>query len=169
MPEIYPVTKFRFGVTALNFDASFAQISGLREEIEVVDMRDGTDPFQVRRIPGLRQGGQATFVKGVVTNPAQVVDWFNAMKRLEEGFKRDIKIEIRGREGVQSADGHSRPAYADFKGLPIQREITLVSAWPSAYEMGDLDAKESEVALESLDVVFDSMKVSHYVSQSPLV
>ena len=169
MPEIYPVTKFRFGVTALDFEASFAQISGLREEIEVVDMRDGTDPFQVRKIPGLRQGGETTFTKGVVTNPAQIVNWFRSMKRLEQGFRRDIRIEVRGREGPQPANGHSRPAYADYKGLPIQREITLISAWPSAYEMGDLDAKESEVALESLTVAFDSMTVNHRVSQSPLV
>lgn len=160
MPESYPVTKFRFSVTSWGFDASFSQVSGLKEEIEVVDMRDGTDPLQVRKIPGLRQGGEATFVKGVISKPSQLVEWFRMTKKLEPGFRKDIKIEVRGRDGPQTSDGHSRPAYGAFENLPIPRAITLRDAWPSAYEMGDLDANESDVALESLTVVFENMLVS---------
>lgn len=168
MPVSYPITKFRFSVTSWGFDASFAQVTGLHEEIEVVDMRDGTDPFQVRKIPGLRQGGEATFVKGVITHPAQMVEWFRQTKKLEEGFRKDIRIEVRGREGSQPAGGHSRPAFGVFENLPIPRSIELQNAWPSAYEMGDLDAKESDVALESLTVVFENMKVSERNTAAPL-
>jgi phage tail-like protein len=160
MPEAYPVTKYRFSVTSGGFDSSFMQVTGLREEIEVVDMRDGTDPLQIRKIPGLRQGGEVTFVKGVVTSPAQLVEWFRAVKRLDKGFRKTIKIEVRGREGPQPASGHSPPKDGAFVNLPIPRAIELQGAWPSAYEMGDLDARESDVALESLTVVFENMKVS---------
>src|SRR5512137_361366 len=94
----YPITKYRFQVIGGGLSGSFAQIKGLREEMEAVDMRDGTDPLRVVKIPGLRQGGEVTLVRGVYSNAKDLWQWFSDAKALKPGFKRSVQIEVRGRD-----------------------------------------------------------------------
>lgn len=45
-------------------------------------------------------------------------------------------------------------------GVKAQVKITLKKAWPVAYQVADLDAMTSSVAIESLSLAFDSMEIS---------
>lgn len=45
------------------------------------------------------------------------------------------------------------------KEIPTVRKVELFKAWPVAYQIADLDAKSSEVAIESLSLAFDMMNV----------
>jgi phage tail-like protein len=159
MPETYPVTSFRFEVIARDFEASFSKVSGLREEIEVVEMRDGTDPFQVRKIPGMRGGGEVTFSKGITSTSDKLYKWFRHTKKLSTEFRRDMIVDIRGCEGsrVFDPEKHATSQRPSYENNPVAKTILLQATWPRAFEVGDLDAQASEVALHTLGVVFEDM------------
>lgn len=139
-----PAVKFRFDVICGFFGriiGSFSKISGIKEQIEVVDMRDGTDPQRTKKLVGTHQGGTIVLEKGVTGNVSELVGWFNRVKKNDRnGFRSDIAIGV--------ADCANR----------LARVVKLQDAWPSAYELGDLDAKSSEVEVESLTLVFESLE-----------
>lgn len=64
------------------FFGAFSKVTGIREEIETVSWRDGTDPLQVRKGIGTLAGGVVTFEKGIVSTPLDFINWFLAMRDL---------------------------------------------------------------------------------------
>lgn len=179
---------------------SFSKISGLREEVERVSWRDGTEPMRVVHGPGTISGGIVTFEKGVVRRPLTLLRWFTAIRFLSKAMqnrsvrnnatKPDVRdaiapILIDGMAGFSLiADEPQIPAGDEFgmyAGLniligtcekdPLEggddftdeaafaiRRIGLFRCWPVAYQISDLDAKASEVAVESLSVSFDELR-----------
>jgi phage tail-like protein len=145
--------KFRFNVqisdiNSTGFLGGFSKISGLREEIEVVDQRDGIDPLQTRKLVGTHAGSDCTLEKGVFGEKHDILQWFKDTKGTsdgippKQGFKRTVKVMVLG------ADGE------------LKRTITLLRAWPKSYELSDLDASSSELALESLVLTFEDMDIN---------
>jgi phage tail-like protein len=135
-----PAVSFLFSVTG-RVSGGFSKISGIHEEVEVEDKRDGTDPRQVRKIVGQNSGGSLTLERGAMENLTDLVQWFNEVKAGTPGYRTDIMIK------VQSPDG------ADV------RTIIVRNCWPSAYELSDLEGKVSEVSIESVTLAFDSLEI----------
>jgi hypothetical protein len=172
----------------------FSKITGLREEIERVAWRDGTEPFRVRHGPGTLSGGVVTFEKGIVRTPLHLLRWFTSVRFLslamenrltrvdvndaitpilidgmaigsglladepqiptgeEFGMFANINIIIGGCERPQDEE------FATQDGFVFGvRRIGLFRCWPVAYQVSDLDASTSSIAIESLSVSFDEM------------
>jgi phage tail-like protein len=146
-------SKFLFEVEGRGLFGSFSRISGIKEEVEVVEMRDGADPLQVRKIPGMRKGGIVTLERGVVFNSIDLITWLNEVKQYKDGYRRSVHIGIAGAVPPLEAAG------AEF-GSPraVAREIIFDRAWPTSYELGDLDATKSEIEVEVLTLAFDSVR-----------
>lgn len=142
--RVDPAVKYRFDVVAGRLGlglGSFSKVSGIKEQIEVVEMRDGQNPLQVRKIVGTHQGGTIVLEKGVIKDVGILTSWFRAVKESDpDGFRSDV--------GIGVADIRNR----------LVRVIVLQNAWPSAYEIGDLDGSSSEVEVESLSLVFESLE-----------
>jgi phage tail-like protein len=152
-----PALGYIFEVRAAGFTAGFSKISGISEEYEVIDMRDGTNPLSVRKIAGLRNTGEVLFEKGLISEPQELVKWYTEVRNLgrtlqgssaagftNKDYRRDLEIRIGG------CDGNP------VRGVKLQR------AWPKGYTLGDLDAKSSEVAIETLTVVFDALSFQEF-------
>ena len=130
----------------------FSKICGLREEIEVVDARDGTDPLQLVKLQGAHGGAEVTLERGIFDNIEDLVEWFQAVKQAVPGYKTNIDVRVYKIQGDR-VGGISRPSLLSPRGL------RLLNAWPRSYEFGDLDGKSSGVAVESLTLVFETLEI----------
>jgi len=184
IPEEGPITTGRF-----------SKITGLREEIERVSWRDGTEPFRVRHGPGTLSGGVVTFEKGVVRAPLSLLRWFSSIRFFSQAMANrltlsDVNSAINpilidgtaisshrgaGTEQIPPADDFGLFANVDIligegerldderpkdkKSVASVRRIGLYKCWPVAYQVSDLEASTSSIALESLSVSFDEMRV----------
>lgn len=135
-----PALKFNFEVVSSRLNGGFSKIGGISEEIEVVDQRDGTDPLQPRKLVGASQGGTLTLEKGILSDFKDFIRWFDDVRKCRAGIRSDISILI----------GNCDSSLA--------RAVKALNAWPSSYEIGELDASSSEVAVESITLVFEGLE-----------
>jgi len=145
MPEDseYPFAfKYRFDVQTRGIKGGFSRVSGISEEIEVVDVRDGTDPFQIRKIKGTHQGGLVTMERGMTKNRQELWSWF-----------ADVKLG----SGPNGSPFWSNVDVGLFSGEKQDFGLTISKAWPNRYEIGELDAKASEVELEVLSLAHEGI------------
>jgi phage tail-like protein len=118
-------------------NAGFSKVGGLKEESDVIEYREGSDPTILRRIPGLRKFDALTCERGLTAQGKEIVNWRTDVINCVDPFRSDVKVT------VKNCDGE------------VARVIEFQSAWPSALEISDLDAKSSEVAIEMMQLVHE--------------
>ncbi len=144
MPEAKvhdPAVSFRFEVQARGANLGFSKVSGLRDESEVIDYREGTDPIVVRKIPGLRTFPTLVFERGMTAQGTELRQW------------RDDVIAAVGPDGA-GFRAQATVLIKNCDGTPA-RTVTFENAWPSALELSDLDAAASEVNIESMELAHE--------------
>ena len=138
MPEariLDPAVAFRFEVQARGANLGFSKVSGLREESEIIEYREGTDAIQHRKIPGLRTFPNLVLERGV--GPGQeLIIWRDDVIRCVD-FRAQVSVL------VKNCDGTPARAYQFEK------------AWPVALEFTDLDAGASEVQIEMMEIAHE--------------
>jgi phage tail-like protein len=129
-----PAVSFRFEVSSGNrlINAGFSKVGGLKEESDVIEYREGSDPTVLKKIPGLRKYDVLTCERGMTAQGKQLVDWRTDVINCVDPFRDAVEVT------VKNCDGE------------VARTITFQSAWPSSLELSDLDAKTSEVNIELL-------------------
>lgn len=138
MPEarvLDPAVAFRFEVNARDANMGFSKVSGLREESEVIEYREGTDAIQHRKLPGLRTFPNLVLERGV--GPGFVlVQWRDDVIRCQN-FRTQVQVVVKNCDGTPS------------------RAYTFEKAWPVALEFSDLDAGASEVQIETVELAHE--------------
>ncbi len=141
--HVYPMTNFYFSVE-LGDDqtVSFQEVSGLETETQVIEYRHGNSPsFYPIKMPGLGKVGNVTLRKGIFVNDARFWDWYNEIK-LNTIRRRTVSISL-----------------MDEEGLP-RMMWTLNSAWPTALRGPQLNSLGNEVAVESIEIAYETLVVS---------
>lgn len=157
-----PLQAFRYRIVVPKFGsvAGFSTVSGLHEESEVVEYREGNDPSTARKLPGLTSFDPITLEKGVALDTVFQL-WRNEVfeKALDSdglpqpqgaavddaaiaGFRRDLWIEIYGKG-------------ANFDPGQVAVRFYVKDAWPSMLEYGDLDAASSDVLIETMQLAHE--------------
>ena len=131
-----PATAYRFQVITRNntISVGFTRISGLRDESEVIEYREGSDYPIKTKIPGLRTFPAVTMTRGVTSTALGLKTWRDEVIVCKVDFRAEVVITVRNCDNT--------PA----------RQIVLERAWPNALEIGDLDAGSSEVAVETKEL-----------------
>jgi phage tail-like protein len=111
------------------------EVSGIEAEIERVEYREGTDPLQVRYLPGLPKYGILT-VKWGLTDSMEIYNWF--------------KSGINGNAETRSVS----VVATDSQGKDIAR-WALIEAFPVKYKAPDFNAKGNDVALETIEISYE--------------
>ena len=117
--------------------AGVSEISALRRVTEVVVHREGGDPSLQRRSPGLTAYDPIVLRRGV-THDTEFEAWADLVWRLHgqmslADFRKDIVIDLLNEAGQRAL------SYRVYR------------CWPSEYiALGDLDANEGAVAIETL-------------------
>ena len=120
--------------------AGFSEVEGLAAEIEPIEYREGADRRSSSRLlPGLTRDARVVLRRGF-GGDATLFEWWKAV--------RDGALDRRAVSIV----------LLDEKREQVAR-WNLVRAWPTKYEGPALDARNSEVALETLELVHEGLEL----------
>jgi phage tail-like protein len=133
-----PYAAFNFlveveGVTV----AGFTECSGLVNETEVIDYRNGDEDITRRRLPGLVKYNNIVLKRGI-TNSTELWDW---RRRVLDGRTQ------RQSGSVVLLDEARRPA----------RRWNFREGWPAKLEGPTLNAKTNETAIETMEIVHEGL------------
>jgi phage tail-like protein len=153
MPPIFredPYTGYNFEVvlTGVSDDGqavrgSFAEVSGLEVALDPIEYRNGSEANTVRKIPGLVKFTNLTFKRGYIADLAfwnWVVESMNGLVRRTEG-------------SVILLDEN-------------KQEVTrwnFVRAWATKWTGPGLNAKNNEIAMETLEICHEGLSIDGQV------
>ena len=134
-----PFASFNFkleieGITV----AGFSEVTGLNQESNVIDYREGQEPITPRKLPGLNKFGNITMKRGISPD----LSVYNWRKTVTDG-----DIERRNASIVLHNEKHEEVV-----------RWNLVNAWPSKYVGPDLKANANEVAIESIELTHEGVE-----------
>jgi phage tail-like protein len=117
--------------------AGFSECTGLSSEVEIIEYREGNEDV-VRKLPGLKRFGNITLKRGV-TNSLELYQWHHNLL--------DGNVDRRTGSVILLNDAREQVARWIFReGLPQK------------YEGPRLNAKTSEVAIETLVICCERLE-----------
>lgn len=134
-----PFASFNFIIDIGGVKAGFSECSGLSMETDGIEYRNGNEDITVRKLPGLKKFGDITFKRGF-TKDAWLWEW--RKKVLEGRTERQsgtIMLLNEAREPAMS--------------------WTFREAWPSKLEGPTFNAKNNEIAIETLVIKVEDLKM----------
>ena len=137
MSDLQPV--FQFTVEWGGTRIGFTEVSGLSDEVAVIEYREGSSTMNSPvLIPGLKPPPVVTLKRGMMSRDNEFAEWFNtAQKGTVE--RRDITISLLN---------------AEYEPTMTWR---LANAWPRRINASDLNAQANEIAIESLELVCEGI------------
>jgi phage tail-like protein len=136
-----PYGNYRFKVEINGItQAGFSEVIIPDSSNQVIEVREGTSPTFVRKQPGLAAYGNLILKWGLTAS----MELYNWRKAVEQGLvstsRKNISVIVVDEEGNDAARW-------DF-----------TNAWPSKYKAPDLNAKGNDIAIETLEIVFETMQ-----------
>jgi phage tail-like protein len=153
-PVVRPAGKERYPYPAYNFivsingietngeavSASFTEVSGLQAEITPIDYRDGSDKDTgMRKVRGQRKHPAIVLKRGV-SGHVRFWQWIN----------RAIDGDADRQEGYI--------ALLDEDRNEVMRWL-FTKAWPTKYTAPTLNAKNNEIAIETLELAVETLVI----------
>ena len=150
----YPLTKMNIYVLIEGVDganAAFSEVTGIEASVDVIEFRQGNaHSLSPVKIPGLVKHGNVTLKMGYT---------------LDNGFKtwlRECVSEVRGpmpRYNVQieMIDVNGGAPQQKVDKVSGARVWMLTNAWVAKYTAPDLNALQSEVAIETLELAYEQL------------
>ena len=143
MPPAAPVNPY----SALNFRveldgitvAAFSECSGLASETDVIEYRSGSEGGSARKLPGRHRFSDIVLKRGI-TKARQLWDWYKAV--LDGAVQRKAGSIV----------------LLDDAGQEVLR-WNFRRGWPRKYEGPTLNAKTSEVAIETLEITHEGFEL----------
>jgi phage tail-like protein len=144
--ERYPYPAYNFKVSVTNVDTgetvsgSFSEVSGLTVDVQPIEYRDGTDDTTVRKVRGLRKLSNITLKRGI---SGHVGFW----KWVLDGIEGDANRQ----EGYIALLNEDRAEVMRWN---------FKQAWPTKYTGPSLNAKNNEIAMETLELAVEDLRIN---------
>src|SRR2546421_754790 len=141
MPTGQPVDPYRGFNFLVEIDgitqAGFQEVSGLDSSTDTIDYREGTDPLHFRKLPGLNKHSAITLKRGI-TDSDEMWRW---RRTVIEGApqRKNGSIILRDQKGAERV------------------RWNFLNAWPSKWTGPALNAANSAVAIESLEITQEEL------------
>lgn len=136
-----PFAAFNFVVQIDGVNvAGFSEVSGLTTETDVIEYREGNEDITPRKLPGLRKYANITLKRGF-TDSQDLWKWRQTV--MQGKTERKSGTIILQNEQRQPALKWS------FK-----------EAWPRKWEGPSLNAKNNEIAIETLEIVCEDISLT---------
>ena len=133
----YPLPKFHFQVEWGGSSISFAEISGLEMENELIEYREGASrEFTKLKMPGLVKYSNVVMKKGVFAEDNDFFEWWKTIK-MNTVERRDLSVSLLNEE-------HE----------PVMT-WSIKNAWPVKIVSTDLKADEVGVAIATVEVAHE--------------
>ena len=120
--------------------AGFSEATIPDSSQDPIEYREGNEIPTVRKIPGLIKYGNLTLKWGITNSSKELYDW---RKQVEDGKMKDARREI-------------AVILLDEEGQP-QSRWEFREAWPTKYDAPDLNAKGTDIAIETLEIAHEGM------------
>ena len=140
----YPYKKYNYRLEIDGIDmAAFSEVSGFDATIDVIEYREGTEPINSpRKMPGLTKYGNVTLKWGMSEN----MSFYEWVTGITDGTKAAAEDRVVDMNIYLQDDAHNDIASWE-----------LINAWPSKYTAPDFNASSSEIAFESVEIVYEEM------------
>jgi len=140
---VWPLPKFYFQVSVDGTtQSSFQEVSGLETEPATVEYRPGHgQPAAPTKLSGLAKAGHVTLKRGVVAHGSALATWLSQIKA-NASARRTVVIQLLNESGQPTMTW------------------TLANASPAKVSAPSLGSEANEVAVESLDLAFETMVIS---------
>ncbi|HNW49656.1 MAG TPA: phage tail protein [Prolixibacteraceae bacterium] len=141
--SVWPLPKFHFQVEWDSEKVSFQEVSGLDIEAQPIEYRHGDSPqFSTIKMPGIQKSGNVTMKKGVFKSDNKFFAWF-AEIQMNTIKRKTVTIKL-----------------LDEKHNPTMT-WTLTNAWPTKITSTDLKSDGNEVAVESIEIAHEGIKIEN--------
>lgn len=135
----FPNYRFRVEIDGI-VQANFCEVIFPESTSQVIEIREGTDPVYVRKQAGVVTYGNLVLKSGLTAS----MELYNWRKQIEQGkvnqVRRNISVVLLNEEGIEAA------------------RWNFINAWPAKYKAPDLNAKGNDIAIETLEIVFETMQ-----------
>lgn len=133
-----PYSSFRFKVSIDGIAvAGFSEVGGLTTETDVIEYRNGDETNTVRKLPGLRKYTNISFKRGYTKS----VDLWKWRKSVADG-----KTERKSGSIILMDEAGNDALVWEF-----------AAGWPTKWEGPAMNAKNNEVAIESMEIAVESL------------
>jgi phage tail-like protein len=138
----YPISAFHFRVNWGGTNLGFSEVSGLTIEIQMIEYRDGLSPeYSTIKMPGIPKYSNITLKRGIIPTDNEFFEWLNKTS-MNKADRRDLTISL-----------------LDETHAPVMNWVA-VRAFPVKIEGPSLKATGNEVAIESIEVAHEGLKIS---------
>ena len=135
-----PYRNFRYLVEIEGIvQAGFSEATILDSTKDVIKYRTGNEPPYVRKVPSLSRYGVLTLKRGI-SDSIELVKWLKLVEQGKKDPRRNVVVIL-----------------MDEKGNPAAR-WEFGGAWVSKYDAPDLTAEGNDVAIETLEITFETME-----------
>ena len=151
----YPLTKMNFLVTVdtIAGTAAFSEVTGIEATVDVIEFRQGNSgSLAPVKLPGLVKHGNVTLKMGyIISSPFKtwVMECVSEMRG--QPPRQNVTIEL-----IDINAGAPTQVVTSSVGA---RQWTLTNAWVTHYTGPELDAANSDVAIESVEIAFEEMVI----------
>jgi phage tail-like protein len=132
--------RYRLEIDSIQI-AGFSQVTIADSTSNPIEYREGTDPTTVRKLSGLTAYGSLTLNRGI-TSSMELYNWRKLIVQLgtdAPDARRNVSVILVNDSGQDTA------------------RWDVVNAWPSKYTPGQLDAKGSDVLLETFEITHEGI------------
>jgi phage tail-like protein len=138
----WPTPAFRFSVSINGDQCSFQEVTGLEIDTQLIEYRQGNNKvFAPIKMPGIQKAGNVTLKKGIFLKDTIFWQWYSKFA-LNTIVRSSVVINL-----------------VDESGNPIM-SWTLNNAFPVKVTSSDLRSEGNEVAVESLEIAYETLVVS---------
>ncbi len=153
----YPLTKMNFLVTVAGVDgvAAFSEVTGVEASVDVIEFRQGNaGSLAPVKIPGLVKHGNITLKMGY-TSSNKFKEWIMECVSEHRGAipRHNVTIEL------IDINGGAPSALVTAPATTSPKQWILSNAWVCKYNAPDLDAKTSDVAIESVELAYEELTI----------
>jgi phage tail-like protein len=142
MPN-YPLTRFHFSVNWGGANVGFSEVTGLDFTTEVTEYRHGAMPEHSKvKLPGLRSFTNITLKRGTLAGDNQFYEWWNSTL-MDKPQRRDVTISLLNEQ---------------HNPIIVWR---VKNAWPVNVKATDLNADDSGIAVESMELTHEGLTMEH--------
>ncbi len=140
---VYPIPAFHFKVEWNGKNVGFSEASGLTQEVQMIEYRDGNSPdYSTIKMPGLHKYSNITLKRGIAKGDNDFFKWLSTIK-LNTAERRDITISLlnENHEPVMVWKAHN--------------------AFPVKVDGPSLKASGNEVAVESIEIAHEGCVIQN--------
>lgn len=139
----YPASNFHFKVEWKGKNVGFSEVSGLTQEVQTIEYRDGNSPiYSSITMPGQVKLSHITLKRGIAKSDNDFFKWLNATK-MNNPERRDITISLLNEK---------HEAIVTWKAR---------NAFPVKVDGGSLNAKGNEVAIETIEIAHEGVTIQN--------